>query len=47
MTKILITEFINTNSLQTLKQSFEVHYNEKLWAQPKEIIKLIKNFTSN
>ena len=44
MTKILITEFINTNSLQTLKQSFEVHYNEKLWGQPEEIIKLIKEF---
>ena len=47
MTKILITEFINTNSLQTLKQNFEVHYNEKLWDQPEEINKFIKDCNIN
>ena len=44
MNKILITEFINNNSLQNLKKNFEVHYDEKLWDQPEELTKLIKNF---
>ena len=44
MNKILITEFINNNSLQNLKKNFEVHYDEKLWDQPEELTKLIKSF---
>ena len=44
MNKILITEFINNNSLQNLKKNFEVYYDEKLWDQPEELTKLIKNF---
>ena len=44
MTKILITEFINNDSLNSLKEKFEIHFDEKLWDQPKEIIKLIKDF---
>ena len=44
MTKILITEFINENSLQDLKDKFEVHYDERLWEQYDNLIKLIKDF---
>ena len=44
MTKILITEFINNYSLNSLKEKFEIHFDEKLCDQPKEIIKLIKDF---
>ena len=44
MTKILITEFINNDSLNRLKEKFEIHFDEKLWDQPKEITKLIKDF---
>ena len=44
MTKILITEFINENSLNKLKKNFEVHYDEKLWNQTEKLIKSINNF---
>ena len=44
MTKILITEFINENSLNKLKKNFEVHYDEKLWNQTEKLIKTIKDF---
>jgi len=44
MVKILISEFINENSLNKLKRVFKVHYDEKLWKNPKKIIKIINNF---
>ena len=44
MIKILITEFINKKSLSRLKSRFRVHYNEKLWNNSKEIIKIIKDY---
>ena len=44
MIKILITEFINDNSLQNLKKNFEVHYDERLWNQAENLIKFIQNF---
>ena len=44
MNKILITEFVNENSLQNLKKNFEVYYDEKLWDQTEKLIELIKNF---
>ena len=44
MAKILISEFINKNSLNKLKKVFKVHYDEKLWKNPKKITKLIKDF---
>ena len=44
MAKILITEFINKKSLNKLKKVFKVHYDEKLWEYPKQIIKKIKDF---
>ena len=44
MVKILITEFINNDSLKKLKKVFKVHYDEKLWQYPKNISKIIKNF---
>mgnify|MGYP000011445977 CR=1 FL=1 len=44
MVKILISEFINKNSLNKLKRVFKVHYDEKLWKYPKKINRIIKNF---
>tara|TARA_B100000965_G_C19495836_1_gene715178 strand:- start:182 stop:1111 length:930 start_codon:yes stop_codon:yes gene_type:complete len=44
MTKILITEFINENSLKNLKKNLEVHYDEKLYEQTEKLIKIIKDF---
>ena len=44
MTKILITEFINKNSLDNLKKKFEVLYDEKLCENKIELVKIIKDF---
>ena len=44
MVKILITEFINNDSLKKLKKVFKVHYDEKLWQYPKNISKIIKDY---
>ena len=43
MTKILITEFINNNSLNNLRKNFEVHYDENLWSQTEKLINSIKD----
>ncbi len=44
MTKILITEFINQNSLENLNKKFDVNYDEKLCEDEKEIIKIIGDY---
>ena len=44
MTKILITEFINQNSLENLNKKFDVNYDEKLCEDGKEIIKIIRDY---
>ena len=44
MTKILITEFINQNSLENLNKKFDVNYDEKLCEDEKEIIKIIRDY---
>ena len=44
MNKILVTEFINKQSLDRLNKVFEVYYDEKLWKNSKKIGKLIKDF---
>ena len=44
MTKILITEFINQNSLDNLKKKFEVLYDEKLCENKIELEKIIKDY---
>ena len=44
MTKILITEFINENSLNNLKKNFRVLYDQKLWSQTDKLIKSITDF---
>ena len=44
MTKILITEFINQNSLNNLNNKFEVKYNEKLWENIDELNHIIKDY---
>ena len=44
MIKILITEFINQNSLNNLNNKFEVKYNEKLWENIDELNHIIKDY---
>ena len=44
MTKILITEFINQESLDNLNKKFDVKYDEKLWENSKELEEIIKDF---
>ena len=44
MNKILVTEFINKQSLDRLNKVFEVYYDEKLWKNSKKISKLIRDF---
>ena len=44
MTKILITEFINQNSLDNLKKNFDVLYDEKLCENKSELEKIIKDY---
>ena len=36
MTKILITEFINQDSLNDLNNIFEIKFDEKIWEKAKE-----------
>ena len=43
MTKILITEFINQDSLDNLKKNFDVLYNEQLCENKIELEKKIKD----
>ena len=42
--KILITEFINQNSLENLYKNFDVRYDEELCEKEKEIKKIIKDY---
>ena len=44
MTKILITEFINQESLNNLKNKFDVKYDEKLWEDNKKLEEIIKDY---
>ena len=44
MIKILITEFINQNSLNNLNNKFEVKNNEKLWENINELNHIIKDY---
>ena len=44
MTKILITEFVNQNSLDNLKKKFDVLYDEKLCENKIELEKIIKEY---
>ena len=44
MTKILISEFINQESLDNLNKKFDVKYDEKLWENSKELEEIIKDF---
>ena len=44
MTKILISEFINQESLDNLNKKFDVKYDEKLWENNKELEEIIKNY---
>jgi hypothetical protein len=36
MTKILITEFINNDSLNSLKEKFEIHFDENFGINPRK-----------
>ena len=42
--KILITEFINKNSLDVLNNTFEVKFDEKLWEKKGELKEIIKDY---
>jgi phosphoglycerate dehydrogenase-like enzyme len=44
MTKILITEFINHESLDNLNKKFDVKYDEKLWENIKKLEEIIKDY---
>ena len=44
MTKILITEFINQNSLENLNKKFDVMYDEKLCENEKQLIRMVKDY---
>lgn len=41
--KILITEFINKNSLDDLNNTFETKFDEKLWEKKEELKEIIKD----
>ncbi|WP_440678412.1 NAD(P)-dependent oxidoreductase [Candidatus Pelagibacter sp. HIMB1611] len=44
MAKILITEFINQDSLNNLNRSFEIKFDEKLWEKKDELKEIIKDY---
>ena len=44
MTKILITEFINQNSLENLKKKFEIKYDEKIHENKLKLENIIHNY---
>jgi|TARA_B100001964_G_scaffold156494_1_gene171915 phosphoglycerate dehydrogenase-like enzyme len=44
MKKILITEFMNQNSIRYLKKKFNVVYNKNFWKNKKKLENIISNF---
>jgi len=44
MTKILITEFINQDSLNDLNNIFEIKFDEKLWEKKEELTEIVKDY---
>jgi len=44
MIKILITEFINQESLDDLNNTFEINFDEKLWEKKEELKEIIKDY---
>ena len=44
MTKILITEFINQDSLNNLNNIFEIKFDERLWEKNEELTEIIKDY---
>ena len=42
--KILITEFINKNSLEDLNNNFEIKFDEKLWEKEEKLLEIIKDY---
>jgi len=43
MKKILITEFMNPESVKALKKKFRVDYDKSLWKNEKKIANIIQN----
>ena len=39
--KILVTEFINKNSLEDLNNNFEIKFDEKLWEKEEQLLEII------
>ena len=44
MVKILITEFINQESLDDLNNTFEINFDEKFWEKKEELKEIIKDY---
>ena len=44
MIKILITEFINQNSINNLKKKFEIKYDEKIYENKLKLENIIHNY---
>ena len=42
--KILITEFIDKNSLDDLNNNFEIKFDEKLWEKEEQLLEIIKDY---
>jgi phosphoglycerate dehydrogenase-like enzyme len=42
--KILITEFIDKNSLDDLNNNFEIKFDEKLWEKEEQLLEIIKGY---
>ena len=42
--KILITEFINKNSLEDLSNNFEIKFDEKLWEKKEELLEILNDY---
>ena len=45
MKKVLITEFMNLNSISTLKKKFKINYDKNLWKDEKKISNIISQYS--
>ena len=45
MKKVLITEFMNQNSVSALKKKFNINYDKNLWKDEKKISNIISEYS--
>ena len=45
MKKVLITEFMNQNSISTLKKKFNINYDKNLWKDEKKMSNIISEYS--